>query len=157
MYHYKHRKVNFLFDIIELIVSINQEMVRRLVPVQMGLSASEIIILRKVQKMDTVKISDIARELGIPPSTLTGVFDRFEKQGYVERFHDANDRRSVLIKGTPRLHEKLDEIRNFVSSELKDISGNLPDGFLERFLQDLSIFQEYLIESGGADKNGRKE
>jgi DNA-binding MarR family transcriptional regulator len=45
--------------------------------------------------------SQIARALGMTPSTATGVVDRLVAQGLVRRLEDPGDRRVVLLAATP--------------------------------------------------------
>ncbi len=68
---------------------------------------------------DGAKFKDLAKMVGIDGSTLTGILDRMERGGFVERRDDPEDRRSLLVCLTekskqlgPRmveLAEKLDE------------------------------------------------
>jgi len=54
--------------------------------------------------------SDIVRQLRVSAPTATGIIDRLEKQGFVERRHDTEDRRAVNVALTPagrRLEAKI--------------------------------------------------
>jgi DNA-binding MarR family transcriptional regulator len=44
---------------------------------------------------------DLARHTGLTTGAITGILDRLEKAGLVERFRDASDRRKVFVR--PRL------------------------------------------------------
>ncbi len=41
---------------------------------------------------------DIARHTGLTTGAITGILDRLEKAGLVERFRDASDRRKVFVR-----------------------------------------------------------
>ena len=41
---------------------------------------------------------DIARHAGLTTGAVTGILDRLEKAGLVERFRDASDRRKVFVR-----------------------------------------------------------
>ena len=41
---------------------------------------------------------DIARHAGLTTGAVTGILDRLEKAGFVERFRDASDRRKVFVR-----------------------------------------------------------
>src|SRR5688500_7413418 len=47
-------------------------------------------------------MTDIARKMGHSTAAATGLVDRLEKLGYVERMHAADDRRKVLVKITTK-------------------------------------------------------
>src|SRR5205814_6124703 len=49
-----------------------------------------------------VPISQFAAALGISRSTATGVLDRFEERGLMERITSPTDRRSTLVRITAR-------------------------------------------------------
>ncbi|MFH0825133.1 MAG: MarR family transcriptional regulator, partial [Pseudomonadota bacterium] len=49
---------------------------------------------------DGLKVTDIARRTGLDTSTMTGLLDRMERDGLVERTADANDRRTLRIQLT---------------------------------------------------------
>jgi DNA-binding MarR family transcriptional regulator len=137
-----------MFQIIELIGSVNAQLLRLLSPIvkAQGLSMSEMIILWKVNKKGRSRIKDLADEVGVPPSTMTGIFDRLESLNYVERLHDAEDRRSVMIQATPHLSETIGQMSKVAVDELNQIFASLPNGFLQRFEEDLVIMYEHLIK-----------
>ena len=51
---------------------------------------------------DGVKFKDLAKSVGIDGSTLTGILDRMERGGFVERRDDPEDRRSLLVYMTEK-------------------------------------------------------
>ncbi|BDZ70875.1 MarR family winged helix-turn-helix transcriptional regulator [Methanobacterium petrolearium] len=46
---------------------------------------------------DGIKFKDMALRLNLDRSSLTGILDRMEKGGFIERRADPDDRRSILI------------------------------------------------------------
>lgn len=46
--------------------------------------------------------ADLAERAGVTRATMTGLIDTLEKDGYVRREPDANDRRMMLVKLTPK-------------------------------------------------------
>ena len=119
-----------------------------------NVSIAELIILWKINKKGPYRVTDLAREAGVPPSTLTGVFDRLEAQQYLERVHDSKDRRSVLIKGTPRLQELIDSLIASADKQLRGVLDTLPAGFIERFTQDLMEMEMHLTQKAADKHNG---
>lgn len=135
-----------MLQLIELIAGVDVHLLHLLSPIvkAQGLSMSEMIILWKVNKKGRARIKDIAAEVGLPPSTMTGIFDRLAELGYVERLHDVEDRRSVLIQAAPNLSEMVEQMSNTAVHELETAFKSLPDGFLKRFEEDLEIMYEHL-------------
>jgi len=85
-------------------------------------------VLSALLENDGMKFKDLARSVNIDGSTLTGILDRMERNGFVERRDDPDDRRSLLVFMTDKakergatmisLAERLDmEIREHFSDE----------------------------------------
>lgn len=137
-----------MFELVELLSQVNTQIFRILSPAVKvnNISVTEFIMLWKINKKGPYRITDLAREVGVPSSTLTGVFDRLEAKEYLIRIHDRKDRRSVLIQGTPKLKELIATVIQYADSELTDLLGTLPPEFLEHFLRDLLQLQTHLLK-----------
>lgn len=71
---------------------------------RLGLSAADHKALGLITRAGTVTAGDVARRTGLSPGAVTGLIDRLEQAGYVERTRDPADRRRVIIvpSGTRR-------------------------------------------------------
>ena len=58
-----------------------------------GLTSVQYAVIRALHECDLQTGTDLAATLFMDSATLTGVIDRLEKQGYVARVPDAQDRR----------------------------------------------------------------
>jgi len=147
----------YMFEVVELLSHVNVQMFRILSPVvkSSNISITELIILWKINKKGPYRVTDIAKEAGVPPSTLTGVFDRLEAQHYLERVHDSKDRRSVLIAGTPHLQRMIDSVLQNADHELMNLFDTLPPDFIDRLTQNLLELQTHLSQKV-ADKQNEK-
>jgi DNA-binding MarR family transcriptional regulator len=67
----------------------------------LGLSAAEINALACFGDSGTATVRDLVAATAQRPSTLTGVLDRLERRGLIERGANPADRRSVLVRLTP--------------------------------------------------------
>lgn len=72
---------------------------------------------------DGIKFKDMALRLNLDRSSLTGILDRMEKGGFIERRPDPDDRRSILIC----LTEKSKEIGPELSAIARGIDQNFKD------------------------------
>ena len=54
-------------------------------------------VLSALWDKDEIKFKDLALRLEMDGATLTGILDRMEKSGFIQRKQDLDDRRSVLI------------------------------------------------------------
>ena len=68
----------------------------------MELNLRQRLILQCLGLEGDQPIAAIGQRLGLSPSTMTGLVDRLEEQGYVKRQPHASDRRVTLLALSPR-------------------------------------------------------
>ena len=73
----------------------------------LGITGPQRLVLRLVGRFPGVLAGSLARLLCLHPSTITGVVNRLEKRGLLERHADAADRRRQRLLITPRGAELL--------------------------------------------------
>ena len=69
--------------------------------VEHGLTASQYIVLERLWEEDGVSLTELGESLYFDNPTLTGIVDRMERDGFLERQRDDDDRRVVRIHLTP--------------------------------------------------------
>jgi DNA-binding MarR family transcriptional regulator len=133
-------------DLVELLWNINRKIVRRLAPLaqEKGLSITEMVVLWKTHHAGEHRVLALADELGVPPSTLTGMLDRLVDGGWLERDRDPDDRRAVVMKGTVKLGELVRTLRQASSRSLERAFHGLPLNTRERLGCDLAAVLECL-------------
>lgn len=92
--------------------------------------------IRKLElKTDSVRVSDISDELGLPKPGVTKTIKDMEKLGLVEKQADKTDGRVVFLKitadGKALLDEYVDELFGELSRELDDVSDEDADAMIE--------------------------
>jgi DNA-binding MarR family transcriptional regulator len=78
-----------------------------------GLSMAQLHILLRLHRNDGMTMSQLAEMMGVSLSNATGLVDRIEERGFVERQRVPEDRRVVRIQVTPagaRLLEQVDAL-----------------------------------------------
>ncbi|WNG40461.1 MarR family transcriptional regulator [Archangium minus] len=78
---------------------------------RMELTAPQIHALLWLGQDGALTMGELARRLGITEKTVTGVVDRLEREGHVQRERSPEDRRVIRCRLTAsgsRLHRKLD-------------------------------------------------
>jgi DNA-binding MarR family transcriptional regulator len=63
----------------------------------LGVTGPQRLVIRVVGQTPGITPRDLAQELGLHPSTLTGVLDRLVRQGFVRRRVDPADRRRARL------------------------------------------------------------
>lgn len=97
----------------------------------LGLSAAEINALACIPNETTVR--DLVAATAQRPSTLTGVLDRLERRGLIERAANPADRRSVLVRLTPEGRTQAARVTEAYAA----LEQRLPAGDLRRLLAAL--------------------
>ena len=67
---------------------------------QFGLTGPQSLVLRLLVKNGALSSADLSRQMYVTPSNITGIIDRLEKKGLVERIRKEGDRRVALINLT---------------------------------------------------------
>ncbi len=71
------------------------------------LSVPQALLARVLNSHGPTKVGDVAAMLGVKPPAASAMIDALEREGYVERAHDTEDRRVTLVRLTPEGHEAL--------------------------------------------------
>ena len=80
---------------------------------------------------------DIARHAGLTTGAVTGILDRLEKAGLVERFRDASDRRKVFVRPCMEAMQRVGRLyEGLASASLQHAS--------RYSTKELELIQDYL-------------
>jgi DNA-binding MarR family transcriptional regulator len=83
----------------------------------------------------------------ITTGTMTTVLDTLERNGYIHRLADPDDRRRVLVDITPAAQTVLDQMLPEVQQLAKAIMGVLDDDALQHLLDTLATLTEAIQSS----------
>lgn len=72
-----------------------------------SISLTQAMLMRALDAHGTMKMSDIASLLAVKPPAASATIDALERAGYLERAHDDEDRRVILVCLTPEGRETL--------------------------------------------------
>jgi len=86
---------------------------------------------------DGISIGELGERVSLDSSTLTGIIDRMERSGYVERQLNPQDRRSVLVFLTTKAREVGPRILEFAD----ELDATLRHPFSK---EDMNAFERVL-------------
>jgi len=112
-----------------------------------GLSEGRMGVLFRLYRCGDLPLGELADDLIMTPRNVTGLVDRLERQGMVERVPDPEDRRSVRARLTPAGRETIEGIWK----EGIDRQFELVEGMSKEDLAQLRHLCLLLVE------NARKE
>ncbi len=111
---------------------------------ELGFSKAEIFILVRLHFKKEARMSELARMVGIPASSVTGIVDRLEKRNLVIRENDLVDRRSIIIRGTPELQKIVEHIFSIGNDVFAEVLRPAPESLVRRISEDLTELYGYI-------------
>lgn len=85
------------------------------------ISFPQFFLLTYLSSEEFLTMSDIAKKMGHSTAAATGLVDRLEKIGYVERVHAAEDRRKIMVRITQKGTELVAHMRKEIATDLASI------------------------------------
>jgi DNA-binding MarR family transcriptional regulator len=64
---------------------------------RLDLKSTDLECLDFITRYGPLRPSDLARRAGLHPATMTGILDRLERSGWIDRGRDPSDRRGVVV------------------------------------------------------------
>ena len=110
---------------------------------KLGLNATDTRCLDRIARSGATPLTagDLRKATGLTTGAVTGILDRLEQAGMVERWRDASDRRKVFVRPRPEamrrvgtLYETLGAAMMKLASSYQTSELELIDDFLERNL-----------------------
>ena len=91
-------------------------------------SYAQFFLLGYLSSEQQLTMTDISRKMGHSTAAATGLVDRLEKLGYVQRLHAADDRRKVMVQITIKGIQLVQQLRDNLASNVADVmaSSNNP-------------------------------
>lgn len=75
---------------------------------ELPITVPQMYMLYFIKQQEKCRLTQLADRFGVKPSAITVMIDRLEKAGFVTRFPDPDDRRSMLAGITPAGKEVLE-------------------------------------------------
>lgn len=113
-----------------------------------GLSGHEVtpaqlFVLSCLEQRDGQKPSELAEEVHLDASSMTGLLDRTEKAQLIRRMRDPEDRRALRIYLTPQGEQVLERLRPVITSLQEKVHEAFFDGCdVEQIDSFLSILRK---------------
>ncbi|WP_246315309.1 MarR family winged helix-turn-helix transcriptional regulator [Paenibacillus foliorum] len=110
---------------------------------ELGLTKPQIMTLGTVY-YDRKTIGQISENTGLSYSTVSGIIDRLERDGWIERVRDEADRRIVWIGKTDKFDLLKEKLHFFQESFYEKLLSDLTDPELDTIIHSLGLLTTYL-------------
>jgi DNA-binding MarR family transcriptional regulator len=111
------------------------------------LSAHQASILDHLDEVEPTGLTDLARHMGVTPSTMSLAVDRLERAGYVVRQRDQRDGRRVRLRLTPAGGHIKDMDKVLDPARLRAMLRTLPPDRLDRAVEGLELLGQAALAS----------
>ena len=119
--------------------------------VKAGISMTHLHILWVLDHHGDLTMSRLAEMLDVSFSNATGLIDRMEERGLVERVRVPDDRRVVIVRASEGGARIRDEIEAVKQDRMRAILGRLEPDQLTRVLAALGDLQGAVVDEIGTD------
>lgn len=115
-----------------------------------GLTDPQYRILMVISAKGPYKVTELADLMGVKPSAITVMIGRLVTQGLVERKHQENDRRVVLLSTTDEGNVVVAQLKEALSGIIENSFGKLSEAEVEHMVVTLEKIARdlYIPESG---------
>ncbi len=90
-----------------------------------SVSFAQFFLLGYLASEDYLTMTSIANKMGHSTAAATGLVDRLEKLGYVQRLHAADDRRKVMVQITRKGIDLVERMRGDILNNLVELMADL--------------------------------
>jgi DNA-binding MarR family transcriptional regulator len=121
--------------------------------VRQGISMSQLHVLNLLDRHGEMAMSHLADMLDVSMSAASGLVDRIEERGYVERIRVPSDRRVVIARVTDSGRRVLDDVDSVQTEMLSHILDHVDDARLTRLaaaMADLRTAVDATVTDHGA-------
>ncbi len=113
-----------------------------------GISMAHLQTLWILQEHGPLPISHLADLLGVADPNATGIIDRMEQRGLVERLRDGADRRVVIVAQTAEGARAVEAIDGWRSEMLETLLRRLDTDHLARLVGGIKELREEILAHG---------
>ncbi|TDF97552.1 MarR family winged helix-turn-helix transcriptional regulator [Paenibacillus piri] len=110
---------------------------------ELGLTKPQMIVIGTVY-MERKTIGQIAESTELSYSTVSGIIDRLERDGWLERTRDDSDRRIIWISKTDKFEQLKEKLQFFQESFYEKMLADLSEQELDTVIHSLELLTTYL-------------
>lgn len=108
-----------------------------------GITPPQLMVLQYVYP-EPRTIGQIVEVVQLSYSTVSGVIDRLERDGWIERVRDEKDRRIIWIRKTDKLNERARVNMSFREKFYTDLLDGLSENEKEMILKSVELLVEQI-------------
>ena len=107
-----------------------------------NVSYAQFFLLGYLAKEDYLTMTHISKKMGHSTAAATGLVDRLEKLGYVQRLHASDDRRKVMVQITRKGIDLVDKMREDIIEYLVEVMAEMDSGVTSAVMDASELINE---------------
>jgi len=116
-----------------------------------GITPPQGMVLGILSKENKLKITELSSKMGLSNSTVSGIVDRLEKQGMVERVRSDTDRRVVYVRISPEFKEMHQGFHIEFEKNIEHVMSKGTADDLQKVFEGLSTLKKLLKDYNNRD------
>jgi len=112
---------------------------------KLGITYRQWEVLCWLSYMGEITQSELADQMRIEAPTLVGVIDRMERDGWIVRETDPNDRRKKIIRATEKVEPMWEQMVDCAKSVRTKALGQVPPEDVQKVKKTLSVIRGNLL------------
>jgi len=114
---------------------------------EFGLTGPQLTVIKLLDQLGDLSLSSLSSRIQARNSTVTGIIDRMEREGWVRRERSTKDRRIVLIRLTDKGKTLAGQIEVEPMEIFRDGLASLPSKDLSELFRILGVLQTHVREA----------
>ena len=111
-----------------------------------GITALQGMTMGVLNREKRMKMTELSTKLNLPNSTVSGIVDKLEKQGIVERERSIEDRRVVYVNISPKFNEMHGDIHKLIQENTANIMKKGTPEEISKIVEGLNTLKRLLGE-----------
>ncbi|MGK0468921.1 MarR family winged helix-turn-helix transcriptional regulator [Clostridium sp.] len=111
-----------------------------------GFTGPQAMTMGILSKEKRIKMTDLSNKLCLSNSTVSGIVDRLEKQGMVERDRSKEDRRVVYVSICPKINDIHADFHKLIRENTENIIRKGTAEEIDKIVEGLNILKNLFIE-----------
>ena len=137
-------KVAKLFQ--EVMILFKHSMSKVFEDMHQGMTAPQGMVMGILSKEKTMKITELSNKLSLSNSTMSGIIDRLEKQGMVERKRSEEDRRVVHVSTSSNFKGLHQNFHKRLEENIGNVMNKGTPEELDKIFEGLDALKKLLSE-----------
>ena len=118
---------------------------------EMNLTAPQGMLIGTLAKNGPTKVTDLGEKMCLSNSTVSGIIDRLEKCGHVQRIRSQEDRRVVVIDLTPEFRSTIGGQFRIVDEMMAKVIAKASAEEMEDIIKGLAALDRVITLYKGAE------